>query len=857
LRALALDAGLVDSGGNALFGAAVNVGLKLVADERPCLLDRRLLTRGQPLPLGAERALENRAMILLGRASGRARGVLKRFRVLAIDTSALEGDRVLDRLRLLLGSFVSVSVSRELRLSRGGLAATHDSAKTLNLGLEQPDLFVECLCFGDGGIPLGVSDDAGFKDGGLGLLVCARKRDLGRRHRRLELDGSTLSATKLLLEFSKPQVERGGVAPIGPGLEVALPVDGGAHRPQLATHRRETLISLIGDSPEPLGLGPERLRFERSGMGGREAIAEPLGFVTVQRPLKFLGENRLDSREPTELRGQAAVLGRERRNPFLSQLQLGAQVVVAAAAGLDRRHLSLGRVIVEARDVVAGGRRPARDMTLDLVEEAVFFGGGGDEAVHPCLPCLDKRRGASWLVDEDERCVRCTLTRSHHQLGRREVDEVEFQNDQDEAPRVESAHRVDTGAGDLGRIPAPLEHLVERHDSGADEQYPMSLSSVVGLHRGQHRIGSSEIESRRRSSGYLCKTISHNQEPSPMATRATAPRHIGKGPCQVETALLRCRVLFSSLPDRVRITEVGPRDGLQNESVVVDTRTKIALLVDLVDAGLQQIEATAFVNPRWIPPLADHAEVARATRQAPLVGRARYSALTPNVKGYEGARAAGIDQVAIFLAASESHNRKNINATTGEALARYAEVTDRARADGVPVRGYVSCVMGCPYEGAIAPAAVVAVAEKLLAMGCEEISLGDTIGVGNPKQTVELVRAVKSSIDIDRIALHLHDTRGTALANITASLEEGVRSFDSAVGGLGGCPYAPGASGNVATEDLVSMLHGMGVRTGIDLDSLVRTSLRMEQVLGRTMPSRVVAAMRAAAGAHDVERVTP
>jgi hydroxymethylglutaryl-CoA lyase len=304
-------------------------------------------------------------------------------------------------------------------------------------------------------------------------------------------------------------------------------------------------------------------------------------------------------------------------------------------------------------------------------------------------------------------------------------------------------------------------------------------------------------------------------------------------------------MLFSSLPARVRLTEVGPRDGLQNEKVVVDTRAKIAFLRDLVDAGVNRIEATAFVNPRWIPPLADHAEVARATRQAPLAGRATYSALTPNVKGYEGARAAGIDEVAIFLAASESHNKKNINATTAEALARYAEVTDRARADGVPVRGYVSCVMGCPYEGNVAASAVIDVASKLIDMGCAEISLGDTIGVGNPKQTVELIRALKGSIDLDKIALHLHDTRGTALANIAVALEEGIRSFDASAGGLGGCPYAPGAAGNVATEDLVYMLDGMGIPSGVNLRALVKATLRIEQVLGRQVPSKVVAAMRA------------
>ncbi len=310
-------------------------------------------------------------------------------------------------------------------------------------------------------------------------------------------------------------------------------------------------------------------------------------------------------------------------------------------------------------------------------------------------------------------------------------------------------------------------------------------------------------------------------------------------------------MLFSSVPDRVRLTEVGPRDGLQNEKVVVDTRAKIAFLTDLVDAGHTHIEATAFVNPRWIPPLADHAEVARATRLPPLAGRARFSALTPNVKGYEGARAAGIDEVAIFLAASESHNRKNINASTAEALARYAEVTDRARADGVAVRGYVSCVMGCPYEGDVSVSAVIDVARKLVEMGCVEISLGDTIGVGNPLQTVELVRALKGTVDLDKIALHLHDTRGTALANIAVALEEGIRSFDASAGGLGGCPYAPGAAGNVATEDLVYMLDGMGIATGVDLRKLARASLRMEQLLGRAVPSKVVAALRAELIAED------
>jgi hydroxymethylglutaryl-CoA lyase len=293
--------------------------------------------------------------------------------------------------------------------------------------------------------------------------------------------------------------------------------------------------------------------------------------------------------------------------------------------------------------------------------------------------------------------------------------------------------------------------------------------------------------------------------------------------------------------------EVGPRDGLQNEKVVVETRAKIAFIEELVAAGCQRVEITAFVNPRWIPPLADHAEVVRGVRARGQPAGVTYAALVPNIKGYEGAHSAGVDEVAIFLAASESHNQKNINCGTAEALARYEEVAARARADQTPLRGYVSCAMGCPYEGDVPVAVVVDVAEKLLALGAYEISIGDTIGVGNPRQTVALVRALKASVPIDRIALHLHDTRGTALANIAASLEEGVRSFDSSAGGLGGCPYAPGAAGNVATEDLVYMLEGMGVRTGIDLDKLANVSMKIERVLGRQLPSKLLAVKRAQA----------
>ncbi|MCC7071958.1 MAG: hydroxymethylglutaryl-CoA lyase [Deltaproteobacteria bacterium] len=301
--------------------------------------------------------------------------------------------------------------------------------------------------------------------------------------------------------------------------------------------------------------------------------------------------------------------------------------------------------------------------------------------------------------------------------------------------------------------------------------------------------------------------------------------------------------MYDRLPTTVRLMEVGPRDGLQNEPAVVETRAKLAFIEALVGAGLTRIEITAFVNPRWIPALADQAEVARGARAHPGV---RYAALVPNVKGYEAATSSGVHEVAIFLAATDGHNQKNINCSTAEALSRYREVTARAHADGRPFRAYVSCAFGCPYEGKVAPGRVVDLVGKLLALGAYEVSIGDTIGVGNPRQTVELVRALKDVAPLDRLALHLHDTRGTALANIAAALDEGVCSFDSSAGGLGGCPYAPGASGNVATEDLVYMLEGMGVRTGVDLDKLVRASLALEDALGRRLPSKVLAAMRSA-----------
>jgi hydroxymethylglutaryl-CoA lyase len=301
--------------------------------------------------------------------------------------------------------------------------------------------------------------------------------------------------------------------------------------------------------------------------------------------------------------------------------------------------------------------------------------------------------------------------------------------------------------------------------------------------------------------------------------------------------------LYERLPSAVRLMEVGPRDGLQNEATVIETRHKLAFIDGLVEAGLSRVEITAFVNPRWIPPLADQVEVARGAQRH---GRARFAALVPNVKGYETAVQCGVDEIAIFLAATESHNKKNINATTEEAFQRYAEVTTRAKADGKPFRAYVSCAFGCPYEGDVPVATVVTVAERLFSLGAYEISIGDTIGVGTPKQTADLVRALAGVVPLEKIALHLHDTRGTALANIAIGLECGITAFDSSAGGLGGCPYAPGASGNVATEDLVYMLEKMGVKTGVDLERLVKVSLKMEQLLGKSAPSKVVSAMRSA-----------
>jgi len=288
----------------------------------------------------------------------------------------------------------------------------------------------------------------------------------------------------------------------------------------------------------------------------------------------------------------------------------------------------------------------------------------------------------------------------------------------------------------------------------------------------------------------------------------------------------------------VGLYEVGPRDGLQNEAGFVATNAKLELIALLASAGLRGIEVASFVSPSWIPQLADADELVAALRRVPGV---RYGALVPNERGYERLRAAGpVDIVGTFVSASETHNQKNANCSIAEQLERLAPVFERSRADGVALRAYVSTVCGCPYEGEVAVSAVVGLARKLVACGADEISLGDTIGVGHPNQVRELVRAVASELPIERIALHLHDTYGRALANAQAGFEEGVRIFDASLAGLGGCPYAPGASGNVATEDLVDLFEREGVRTGIDLDALVDASDWLERdVLRRRLPGRV------------------
>ncbi len=297
-----------------------------------------------------------------------------------------------------------------------------------------------------------------------------------------------------------------------------------------------------------------------------------------------------------------------------------------------------------------------------------------------------------------------------------------------------------------------------------------------------------------------------------------------------------------SLPRRVRIVDVGPRDGLQNEARSVPTAVKIELISRLAEAGLPAIEATAFVSPKWVPQMADHADVMAGIEKKPGVA---YPVLVPNMKGFEAARAAGAEEIAVFGAASETFSRKNINCSIAESLERFAPVVEAARASRMRVRGYISCALGCPYEGEVKPQAVAALAEKLYAMGCYEISLGDTIGVGTPGRTRAMIETVAKKVPIGKLAGHYHDTYGQALANIYASLEAGVKTFDSSVSGLGGCPYAKGATGNVATEDVVYMLDGLGIQTGVDLTKLFRAGEFICRELGREPASKVARALAA------------
>lgn len=299
-----------------------------------------------------------------------------------------------------------------------------------------------------------------------------------------------------------------------------------------------------------------------------------------------------------------------------------------------------------------------------------------------------------------------------------------------------------------------------------------------------------------------------------------------------------------SFPASVRLVEVGPRDGLQNEPQPIPTLVKLELIQRLAEAGHRHIEAASFVSPQWVPQMADHREVMRALmQQGQALPGVSYSALTPNLKGLEAALECGVEEVAVFGAASESFSQKNINCSIAESLTRFAPVVERARSAGIAVRGYVSCVLGCPYEGEIDPDQVASVSRALYEMGCYEISLGDTIGTGTPLKAKRLIEVVSRDIPIKRLAAHFHDTYGQALANLVAVLDQGVAVIDSSVAGLGGCPYAKGASGNVSTEDVVYLLNGLGIDCGIDLDRLAAVGDWITRSISRPNRSRTGVAL--------------
>ena len=309
--------------------------------------------------------------------------------------------------------------------------------------------------------------------------------------------------------------------------------------------------------------------------------------------------------------------------------------------------------------------------------------------------------------------------------------------------------------------------------------------------------------------------------------------------------MVKFAAVFEHLPAVVTIYEVGPRDGLQNEARMIPTEDKIALINALSETGLAAIEITSFVNPRWIPQLADGAEVARRISRRPGVA---YSALVPNRQGLDAAIGAGMREVAVFMSASETHNKKNINKTIAQTLTAFRDTVPPALAAGLKVRAYVSTVYGCPYEGAVDPAKAVELCRELRALGCYQVSLGDTIGVATPRQVRDVLSRVLAEIPAVEVAVHFHDTRGTALANILVAVEMGITTVDSALGGLGGCPYAPGASGNVATEDVIYMLEGMGVGTGVDMDKLVQAARLASTLVGHEMPSKYYRAHIGAGG---------
>jgi hydroxymethylglutaryl-CoA lyase len=296
------------------------------------------------------------------------------------------------------------------------------------------------------------------------------------------------------------------------------------------------------------------------------------------------------------------------------------------------------------------------------------------------------------------------------------------------------------------------------------------------------------------------------------------------------------------MSDQVRIVEVGPRDGLQNEKTPVSVFARIAFIEALVGAGLHTVEVGAFVSPKAIPQMVGSDEVLKGVNHHP---DSEFHVLVPNEKGYEAARAAGAKVIAVFGSASEGFSRANINCSVAESIERFKPVIAHARSDGIKVRGYISCVLGCPYDGEVKPRAVVDVAKLLWDLGCYEVSLGDTIGVGTPRKARELLRAVAGSVPMTHLAMHFHDTYGQALANLYAGMEEGARVIDSAAGGLGGCPYAPGATGNVATEDVVYMLEGMGIATGVDMSKLVSATNEIGRLIGRSPVSRVASAINA------------